>query len=97
LKFSYYPGCSSHSTAKEYDESVRVVSDALGIELQEIEDWSCCGASSAHMTNHKLSVALPARNIIAAEANGHDIMVLRFHHSTQFYTTIILIQLQYFP
>ena len=75
MKFSYYPGCSSHSTAKEYDESVRVVSDALGIELQEIEDWSCCGASSAHMTNHKLSVALPARNIIAAEANGHDIMV----------------------
>lgn len=75
MKVSYYPGCSLHATAKEYDQSVRAVSSALGIELQEIDDWSCCGASSAHMTNHKLSVALPARNIIAAEVDDLDIMV----------------------
>ena len=67
MKVSYYPGCSLHATAREYDESVRAVSHALAIELKEIDDWSCCGASSAHMTNYKLSVALPARNIMAAE------------------------------
>lgn len=67
MKVSYYPGCSLHATAKEYGQSVRAVSGALGIELKEIEDWSCCGASSAHMTNFKLSVALPARNLVSAE------------------------------
>lgn len=75
MKVSYYPGCSLHGTAKEYDQSVRVVSRALGIELEEIEDWSCCGASSAHNTNFKLSVALPARDLIMAEQKPQDVMV----------------------
>jgi len=75
LKVSYYPGCSLHGTAKEYDQSVRSVSRTLGIELEEIEDWSCCGASSAHSTNFKLSIALPARDLIAAEKKVQDVMV----------------------
>ncbi len=76
MKVSYYPGCSLHATGKEYDQSVKAVSDALGIELQEVDDWSCCGASSAHMTNFKLSVALPARNIIAAQKDGLATMMV---------------------
>jgi len=75
LKLSYYPGCSLHGTAKEYGESVTAVSAALGIELNEVKDWSCCGATAAHSTNHKLSVALPARDLIAAEKDGMDVMV----------------------
>ncbi|HNT57060.1 MAG TPA: heterodisulfide reductase-related iron-sulfur binding cluster, partial [Syntrophales bacterium] len=75
MKVSYYPGCSLHATGKEYDQSVKAVSQALGIELAEVNDWSCCGASSAHMTNFKLSVALPARNLAAAEKAGLDVMV----------------------
>ena len=45
MKVSYYPGCSLHGTAKEYDQSMRAVSCALGIELKELDDWSCCGGS----------------------------------------------------
>jgi heterodisulfide reductase subunit B len=75
LKVAYYPGCSLHGTAKEYDQSVRAVSRALGIELKEVDDWSCCGATSAHSTNFKLSIALPARNLIAAEKDALDVMV----------------------
>lgn len=75
MRVSYYPGCSLHGTAKEYDLSVRTVSRALGIELEEIEDWSCCGATAAHSTNFKLSVALPARDIIAAEKKPQDVMI----------------------
>jgi heterodisulfide reductase subunit B len=75
VKVSYYPGCSLHGTAKEYDQSVRSVSHALGIELEEVEDWSCCGATSAHSTNFKLSIALPARNLIAAEKKAQDVMI----------------------
>ena len=75
MKVSYYPGCSLHATGKEYDQSMKAVSRALGIELKEVEDWSCCGASSAHSTNFDLSIALSARNLIAAEKSAMDVMV----------------------
>lgn len=75
MKVTYYPGCTLHGTAKEYGQSVTAVSKALGIELQEIDDWSCCGATSAHSTNFKLSVALPARNLAIAEKTDQPVMV----------------------
>ncbi|MCX7816976.1 MAG: CoB--CoM heterodisulfide reductase iron-sulfur subunit B family protein [Syntrophales bacterium] len=68
MVISYYPGCSLHGTAKEYEQSVKSVSAALGIGLQEVEDWSCCGATSAHSTNFDLSIALPARNLVLVES-----------------------------
>ncbi len=75
MRLSYYPGCSLHATAKEYGLSTRAVCEALGIELVEIPDWCCCGASSAHSVNRTLSIALPARNIAAAQGDGLDIVV----------------------
>jgi heterodisulfide reductase subunit B len=69
---AYYPGCSLHGTSPEYDESLQAVVAALGIALAEIPDWSCCGASSGHTVNHDLAVALPARNLALAEAQGFD-------------------------
>ncbi len=72
MSIGYYPGCSLDGTAREYDESVRAIAPALGIELKEIDDWSCCGSSSAHSTNHLLGVALSARNLALAEQQGHD-------------------------
>jgi heterodisulfide reductase subunit B len=75
LRVSYYPGCSLHATAKEYGLSTRAVCEALGIELVEIPDWCCCGASSAHSVSHTLSIALPATNIASAQAEGLDIVV----------------------
>lgn len=67
MKVTYYPGCSLHGTAEEYDESTQMVCDALGVELEELNDWSCCGATSAHCTNDKLSIALAARVLALAE------------------------------
>lgn len=75
MKLSYYPGCSLHSTAVEYDLSTRAVCGALDLELQEVPDWNCCGASSGHATNDFLAQALPLRNLILAEQQGHDVMV----------------------
>jgi heterodisulfide reductase subunit B len=67
--YAYYPGCSLHSSAREYDVSTRLVAGALGIELKELEGWICCGASAAHSTDHLLGLALPAHNLkLAAEA-----------------------------
>lgn len=75
MKFSYYPGCSLHSTGKEYDESTRAVCQALGIELVEIPDWNCCGASAAHSLNHGLATGLNRRNLLLAQGAGMDIAV----------------------
>jgi heterodisulfide reductase subunit B len=72
---AYYPGCTLHSTAFEYGDSTIAVCKALGISLQEIPDWNCCGAASAKSLNHKLSILLPARNIRNASALGKDIYV----------------------
>lgn len=70
MKMGYYPGCSLHGTSPEFDESMKAVAGKLDVELQEVDDWSCCGATSAHATNHLLSLALPARNLAMAEAQG---------------------------
>ncbi|HLE00045.1 MAG TPA: CoB--CoM heterodisulfide reductase iron-sulfur subunit B family protein [Bdellovibrionota bacterium] len=67
MKIGYYPGCSLSSTGREYNESLQVIAPLLGVTLQEIDDWNCCGASSAHATNHQLSLALAARNLALAE------------------------------
>lgn len=75
MKLSYYPGCSLEGTALDYDHSVREVCLSLGIELFEIPDWNCCGASSAHMTDHEIGMRLPMRNLILAQDLGHDILV----------------------
>ncbi|WP_312517140.1 CoB--CoM heterodisulfide reductase iron-sulfur subunit B family protein [Anaerospora sp.] len=74
MKMTYYPGCSLHSTASEYNASTGYVFKELGIELTEIEDWNCCGASSAHATNHYLSLALPLRNLVLAEQAENDVL-----------------------
>lgn len=70
MKYAYFPGCSLHSTAKEYDLSTKEVAKALGIELIEIPDWVCCGATPAHITMHLLSLALPVKNLILARKMG---------------------------
>ena len=72
MKYGYFPGCSQTGSAKEYDISLRKVIDKLGISFDDIKDWSCCGATSAHATNHKLSTALAMRNIMLAEQQGMD-------------------------
>jgi heterodisulfide reductase subunit B len=75
-KLGYYPGCSLLGSAKEYDESLKAISDKLGIELTEIPDWNCCGATAAHNLNRDLSLALPARVLsLAEQANLEEILV----------------------
>jgi heterodisulfide reductase subunit B len=66
-KVGYYPGCSLEGTAKDFGHSAEVCAKLMGVELKEVTDWNCCGASSAHCLNHKLSIALPARTLALAQ------------------------------
>jgi heterodisulfide reductase subunit B len=67
MTYHYYPGCSLEGTAREYDQSTRALLMALGVQLADIEDWTCCGASAAEATSALLALALPARNLALAE------------------------------
>ena len=66
MRFAYYPGCTAASTSVEYGESVKETCQQLGIDLQEIPEWTCCGASSGHVISRELSIALPGRNLALA-------------------------------
>ncbi len=68
MKVSYYPGCSLESTGKGYDHSTREVCGALGVELQEVSDWVCCGSSAGLKMNRLLSTALSGANLAILEA-----------------------------
>jgi heterodisulfide reductase subunit B len=63
VKYAYYPGCSLESTAWDFDRSTRAACGALGIELEEIPDWVCCGSTPAHASDASLAVALPVMNL----------------------------------
>jgi heterodisulfide reductase subunit B len=75
LSYSYYPGCSLHASASEYDRSTRVLFAALGIGLEEIPDWFCCGATPAHNVDELLSLSLCAKNLELAEKVEGDVAV----------------------
>jgi heterodisulfide reductase subunit B len=67
MKVSYYPGCSLEETAQAYDVSARRVCQHLGIDLEEIPQWSCCGSSPGLKMNHLLSTSLGAHNLAQAQ------------------------------
>jgi heterodisulfide reductase subunit B2 len=70
MKIGYFPGCSLLGSSREYGESLAAIAPLLGLELTEVPDWNCCGASAAHTLNHKLGLALPARILALAERAG---------------------------
>lgn len=75
LNYSYYPGCSLHASASEYDLSTRELFNALGIGLTEIPDWFCCGATPAHNVDELLSLSLCAKNLELADKVEGDMAV----------------------
>ncbi len=74
MRFAYYPGCSLEATGRPYEESVTLVAKALGIELVELEDWNCCGATAYMSVNEVLSFSLSARNFYQAKKIGDTLV-----------------------
>ena len=70
-KYTYYPGCSSQGSATHLDRSLRAVAPEIGVELEELDDWNCCGASVGQIAGGSLpNTALSGRNLAKAEAQG---------------------------
>ena len=72
MRIGYYPGCSLRGSAIDFDISVRALAEAVGDDLVELDDWSCCGATAAHALSRDLGLALPARNLALAVGQGLD-------------------------
>jgi len=68
---TYYPGCSSQGSGRHLDESLRAVMPEVGVALDDIEDWNCCGASVGHIGGGQLpNLALTGRNLAKAQQKG---------------------------
>jgi heterodisulfide reductase subunit B len=75
MEYLYYPGCSLETGGKPYDESLRAVFRALGVQLSELKDWNCCGATMYMSLDETTSLAISARNLALAEQNGNRQLV----------------------
>ena len=75
MRLGYYPGCALHGSSNDYEQSLRACLGKLEVEPEEIREWVCCGATAAHSLNHKLSIALPGRNLALAEQQGFEEML----------------------
>jgi heterodisulfide reductase subunit B len=73
-RYAYYPGCSLETMAATYHVSSMEVAHKLGIELEELEDWNCCGATAYSHVDELLATVLCARNLAIAEKQGLDIV-----------------------
>ncbi|MCX8021445.1 MAG: CoB--CoM heterodisulfide reductase iron-sulfur subunit B family protein [Syntrophorhabdaceae bacterium] len=74
MKFAYYPGCSLKGTGRAYEKSLLNLFKALDIELIEIPDWNCCGATFYMSINEEKGLFMTARNLSIAQNMGLDIV-----------------------
>jgi heterodisulfide reductase subunit B len=76
MKYAYYPGCALHSTGVEFDLSLRAICPGLGVELEEVPGWICCGSTPAHSVSRLLALALPVANLCLVEEMGAEEVVV---------------------
>ncbi len=74
MRYTYYPGCSVLATANLYQKSIDAITDPLGIELEELEDWNCCGATAYMSVRELMSFSISARNLALAEKYHRDMV-----------------------
>jgi heterodisulfide reductase subunit B len=76
MKVAYYPGCSLEGSAIDYAESIQGICHALNVELEEVPQWTCCGATAAHSIDHRASIELAGRNLNLAARMPHSDMLV---------------------
>ena len=67
MKYAYFPGCSLKGLGRGYEESLLPVMEKLGVEMVELDDWNCCGATAYMSIDEKQACVLAARNLALAE------------------------------
>jgi heterodisulfide reductase subunit B2 len=72
MKYSYFPGCSLKGTGRAYEESLLPVFAALDVQLEELDDWNCCGATAYMAVDEVKACVMASRNLAIAEKSGHQ-------------------------
>jgi heterodisulfide reductase subunit B len=75
MKYAYFPGCSLKGSGRAFEESMLALFQALGIELEELDDWNCCGATAYMSIDEVTAAALATRNLALAERTGLPLAV----------------------
>lgn len=70
MKVSYFPGCTLNTTGKGFDNAVRASAAAVGLELVELAEWNCCGATFPLIVDNMLELAAPAHVLVSAQDEG---------------------------
>ena len=73
-KYAYFPGCSLKKMALSYHVSIIETTQKLGVELKELDDWNCCGATAYFHLDELLAYTLCARNLAMAEKLKLDLV-----------------------
>jgi succinate dehydrogenase / fumarate reductase cytochrome b subunit len=76
MKYAFFPGCVLKGAASEAYNATKKITEALGIELVEIPDWTCCGASALQDVDEITALAINARNLALAEQMGLPVMTV---------------------
>ena len=76
MTYSYFPGCTLKTKAKELDRYARISAEALGFTLEEIPDWQCCGGVYPMATNEIATKLSSIRALASAKAKGQSLVTL---------------------
>ncbi len=76
MVYSYYPGCTLKTKGKELDKYARQAAEALGVAMEEIEDWQCCGAVYPQASDEIATRLSSARALISAGNKGNKLLTL---------------------
>ena len=76
MKYSYYPGCTLRNKAKKLDDYARACAETLGFQLEELEDWQCCGGVYPLGSDEIASKLSSVRALNAAKEKGQDLVAV---------------------
>lgn len=74
MKYAFYPGCSLEVSSAAYAQSIFAVCRVLGIELVEVDDWNCCGATEYHSLHRLTAAAVIARNLALVDGSLNQLV-----------------------
>jgi len=74
MAYTYFPGCCMHGFARHCQDSLYAVFNTLGLELRELKDWNCCGATTYISIDELQAMTLAARNLALAEQAGSEVI-----------------------
>ncbi len=75
MKISYYPGCTLKTRAKNLETSALAAMEALGLEVEELTRWNCCGAVYSLADDDLIHIVAPVRDLIRVKESGHNTVV----------------------